>query len=284
MHTSPITSPNTSLLALLVALLPLQALACSCAPAPPPQQALAEASEVFRGTVLAAEPPDPSAFRVLGIDFQVSEVWKGEPLPLLRVHTPSNSAACGRSLQVGIEYLVYTDESGWVTLCSRTKPSASAQADLAALGAGVAPEQADRATLARHAVVAGAWHRPEAPGEGVLIELIDGERAALYWYGHEPAPGEQAAPGQRWLFGVGRFDGNLLEVEQLLQPRGEGFAADYDPDSGTLPEVGRVWMRFIGNGRATLRYSLHGFSAFPADGELVLQRINRPPVAEPVRR
>ena len=25
-------------------------------------------------------------------------------------------------------------------------------------------------------VVAGAWHRPEAPGEGVLIELIDGER------------------------------------------------------------------------------------------------------------
>lgn len=268
-------------LALVLALLPAQALACSCAPAPPPQQALADASEVFRGTVLAAEDPSqPGSSFDLGVDFRVSEVWKGEPLALLRVHTPNNSAACGRSLQIGIEYLVYTDEYGRVTLCSRTKPIASAEADLAALGPGLTPDQAGLGTLARQAVVAGAWHRPEAPGEGVLIELIDAGRAALYWYGYEAPPAESAAPGQRWLFGVGSFDGNQLEVLQLLQPRGEGFAADYDPDTSSLPEVGRVWMRFVGNGRATLRYSLHGLDAPAVDGELVLQRINRPPVPE----
>lgn len=271
--------PTLLRLALLPTLAPGLALACSCAPQPPPVQALEQASEVFRGTVLAIEDSAASGSSFYrGIDFQVSEVWKGEGLGLLRTHTPNNSAACGRGFQVGIEYLVYTDADGTVTLCSRTTPVASAQQDLAALGAGSPPAPAELGALARHAVVAGAWHRPDAPGEGLLVEMIDVDRAALYWYGYTPGASQGSAPGQRWLFGVGRFDGNQLVVDPLLEPEGEGFAAQYDPSTARLPEVGVARLRFLGNGRAVLRYTLERPGVFPQQGELSLQRINRPPV------
>jgi len=127
-------------LAALVSL-PLGADACSCVPNPPPKEALAKASAVFSGKVLAVETEG----RESKVTIQVATVWKGIKDAKVVVFTPSNGAACGVAFKKDESYLVYCydDKSEKpvlrASLCSRTAPLASAKEDLKELGEGTMP-------------------------------------------------------------------------------------------------------------------------------------------------
>lgn len=126
-------------------LAPRVARACSCTAPPPPEKALESADAVIEARPFSMSSDTQRArYR-----FEVNRVWKGEIPPRVEITTAVHSATCGRSYQMGIQYVVYarrSDSGEWADyLCSRTRPSRSAAEDLQVLGAGRPPLDADTA-------------------------------------------------------------------------------------------------------------------------------------------
>lgn len=129
------------LLAWFVWVDPHTARACSCLPPEPPALALSHADAVFEGRVLSlsAVAPEDAAFGgELRYELELQRVWKGELPDVVVLTTPSSSAACGRSFEIGGRYLVYAarGQRGELAdfLCSRTRRISGADEDLAVLG------------------------------------------------------------------------------------------------------------------------------------------------------
>ncbi|MDX1414887.1 MAG: hypothetical protein R3293_11900 [Candidatus Promineifilaceae bacterium] len=125
---------------------PPSAYACSCMVPPPPQEAMAEATAVFSGQVTDVEISEGetvSSADPVRATFAVDQVWKGAVDDIVTVGTPLSSASCGVNFEEGKEYVVYAyggaDELT-TNLCSRTAEMTPELEDLAALGAGTAPE------------------------------------------------------------------------------------------------------------------------------------------------
>jgi shikimate kinase len=126
-----------AVLALVLVVLSLYAVdtawACSCAPQPPPQEALKQSVAVFTGTVAGVTTSGQNRL----VQIRVEKVWKGAKCGEVTVTTALDDAACGYNFEVGQSYLVYaTKEKGKlsVSLCSRTSLTSQAGEDLTALG------------------------------------------------------------------------------------------------------------------------------------------------------
>jgi hypothetical protein len=124
--------------ALLLSNVP-DARACTCVRPPPPREALAEAAAVFEGKVTSiSTTPVPGSYpQLLEVEFEVTQVWKGQISRKAILRTATNDAACGIPFTVGTLYLVYAHDQQQTllaSLCSRTAASAAATEDLAALG------------------------------------------------------------------------------------------------------------------------------------------------------
>jgi hypothetical protein len=260
--------------AFALAAIPDQAQACTCRSPGTPQEELSQpyTGSVFLGRVLQISPAGAPHGRT--VIFARSKVWKGPLDPLLATTTPDYSAACGIDFVPGREYLVYEHTGGSVILCSRTQPAAMAADDLAALGPGLTPQAASVADLTRHAQLAGSWYNPSRSGEGFVVETLDSERGAVYWFGYDQENPER----QAWMSGIGAFEGSSLNVE-LLRPVGGGFGDFYRADQVSRPVWGslRLVLRPDGTGEATfLRHPstsgvVHPPVSFP------IQRLTRPP-------
>lgn len=81
--------------------------------------------------------------------FEVDRVWKGDVGLRVEISTALHSATCGRSYEIGTQYVVYANRlpNGELsdTMCSRTRPTRSAAEDLAVLGAGHDPRGPEQA-------------------------------------------------------------------------------------------------------------------------------------------
>jgi hypothetical protein len=142
-----------SVIAAMTWAVPHAARACSCLPPPAPTVARDQADAVFEARVDEVQSADGNG-AILRYDLAVLRVFKGELGPQTPLMTRSSSAACGRTFVKGKRYLVYayrTPEGDLGdTMCSRTRQIATADEDLAALGAGTpppapaAPESANR--------------------------------------------------------------------------------------------------------------------------------------------
>jgi len=108
---------------------------------------MAQAAAVFEGRATSmgrASTEDGGAFGgELRYEFEVLRIWKGELGEAVVLHTPSSSAACGRTYAIGEPYIIYASrgQDGELAdfLCSRTRRSAGADEDLAVLGPGRSP-------------------------------------------------------------------------------------------------------------------------------------------------
>lgn len=120
-------------------LVPRGARACSCRELPPPDLALAEADAVFEARPFGMSTDGQRALYA----FEVDRVWKGEVPPRVPISTALQSATCGRSFQIGTQYVIYAHRNadGDLTdnLCSRTRTHSAAAEDLQVLGAGHEP-------------------------------------------------------------------------------------------------------------------------------------------------
>lgn len=138
------------LLVIIVSMLAIEtesACACSCAPPGSPDEELTRATAVFTGKVVGlAKPLDGfgpiSSADPIKVTFQVYTVWKGSISQTTTITTSRSGASCGYTFEKGSEYIVYAhgpENDLAVSLCSRTRPLAVADDDLAVLGVGSAP-------------------------------------------------------------------------------------------------------------------------------------------------
>jgi len=122
-------------LSILISILAVpSALACSCMSPPPPLEALDEATAVFIGRIVCADPTDIER----GFDYtiEVHRVWKGVSASEVLVNT-DDVAMCGLMMQVGDTYLVYAYgdlEALSTNNCSRSRPLQFAGEGIAELG------------------------------------------------------------------------------------------------------------------------------------------------------
>ena len=119
------------------------AVACDCAPPPPPKEALKKAQAVFLGKVIKVEKVEKSrGFRVVKATFEASTNYKGVKTKQVEVWTSASGASCGYGFVKGSSHLVYCYHEGedkktlWTDICTRTRPKKDAAADIAAIGPG----------------------------------------------------------------------------------------------------------------------------------------------------
>lgn len=116
------------------------AFACSCAPAPSPQELLAAEDVVlFAGRTILVFPTSLINENAV---FLVDKSWKGVDEKIVVVSTASQGTMCGSNFEVGHEYLVYAGEynGGLVSgSCGRTQPLSHADADIQRLEENIKP-------------------------------------------------------------------------------------------------------------------------------------------------
>gem|GEM_PF-993765 len=117
--------------------------ACSCVtPKPLPLDAKRKADAVFEGRAYGQT--------IIGnttrYSFDVDRYWKGDLPERIEIETRTQSAACGRTYELGRSYVIYArkNKGRWTDgLCSRTRPTVAAAQDLAMLGEGAVPNKAE---------------------------------------------------------------------------------------------------------------------------------------------
>lgn len=114
----------------------------------------------------------------------------------------------------------------------------------------------------------GAWFDPSRAGEGLIVEALGGDVAALTWFTFSP-DGRPA-----WLYGVGTLDDSALRIDDLRQVQGGGFGGDFDPAAVEDRAWGRLEIDFGGCDSATLRYA--AVDSAWGEGSHALQRLTRP--------
>ncbi len=71
----------------------------------------------------------------------------------------------------------------------------------------------------------GVFFHPDRNGEGNYVEILDDNTAVVYTFTYNTD-----GSGPAWFLGVGEVTGNAIVIDELLQPVGPSFGADYDVD------------------------------------------------------
>jgi hypothetical protein len=86
------------------------------------------------------------------------------------------------------------------------------------------------------------WFVPERSGEGWVLEILDDQRALVYWFTYDEVG------NQRWLIGEGAIgeddNGWYIAFPDMYVTRGPEFGPDFNPSSLTVNVVGDGVMRF----------------------------------------
>jgi len=96
----------------------------------------------------------------------------------------------------------------------------------------------------------GAWFDPGHEGEGFIVEVLENDRAVVYWFTYRDDG------RQRWMIGVGEVSGNRIVVEEMMESSGGRFGKDFDPAEVRLQTAGSLNISFQGCSEALANYSI----------------------------
>lgn len=99
------------------------------------------------------------------------------------------------------------------------------------------------------AAMSGSWFAPDHDGEGFLLEILDDDRALVYWFTYAPEPGNQA-----WVIAVGEIEGDSIRFPKALQPTGARFGDAFSPGDVLEKPWGEMEIRFTSCNRAVVSY------------------------------
>ncbi len=90
--------------------------------------------------------------------------------------------------------------------------------------------------------ISGTWFDPSHSGEGWFVQLLDENRAVVYWFTYTPPAvgGDQA---QAWVGGVGKIVGSSIVVPEAeaMITNGPPFGPGFDPGK----VIRRSWGKFV---------------------------------------
>jgi len=110
--------------------------------------------------------------------------------------------------------------------------------------------------------MSGSWYDPSHDGEGFVLEVLEGNKAAVYWFTYD----EEG--GQRWFFGTGITVNDTLVVDALLVSSGAVFGEQFESDNVIYEEVGNLTITWTDCSTATATYTING-----VDGQQALDRL-----------
>ena len=102
------------------------------------------------------------------------------------------------------------------------------------------------------AFASGSWFNPNRNFEGLVVQVLPGNLAAVTWYTYPPE-GEQGE--QAWIIGTGLVDGNRIVIDEMVRPVGANFGPDFDPDSVQRMPWGTLELTFADCNTASGAYS-----------------------------
>ena len=117
----------------------------------------------------------------------------------------------------------------------------------------------------------GSWYNPDRSGEGLMIELTNGDNptAVVSFYTYAP----DGSGDQVWLIGSGPIAGETA-IADLVITEGTTFGETFDPAAVTRTPWGQVRVQFTSDTPATLEYesTLDGYGS----GQIDLTRLTAP--------
>jgi hypothetical protein len=96
----------------------------------------------------------------------------------------------------------------------------------------------------------GTWFDPGHEGEGFIVEVLENDRALVYWFTY------RADGSQRWLLGTGTVQGDRLLVDHMMDSRGGRFGSDFDPNDVSLQARGSLSISFLSCSEALVNFSI----------------------------
>ena len=96
----------------------------------------------------------------------------------------------------------------------------------------------------------GTWFDPEHDGEGFIVEVLEDQRAVVYWFTYRDDG------SQRWMLGLGEIEDNRIVVDQLMETNGGRFGADFDPNDVDFKTAGSLSLSFLDCSSAIANYQV----------------------------
>lgn len=110
----------------------------------------------------------------------------------------------------------------------------------------------------------GAWYNPQRSGEGILIEILDNDRALVTWYTYDQM-GQQI-----WMLGVGDIEDNAISPMSMTITHGAQFGDNFLASDVVSETWGTLRLEFFDCNTAKLIYnSTMGFG----NGEIDMTRL-----------
>jgi hypothetical protein len=90
----------------------------------------------------------------------------------------------------------------------------------------------------------GSWYKPEASGEGWVIQAISDHSMVVMWFSYN------SDGTQQWFIGAGEFVGDEVNFTQLVRATGGRFGTYFRPDEVSRSLWGSLRVRFLSCNRA----------------------------------
>lgn len=104
----------------------------------------------------------------------------------------------------------------------------------------------------------GLWYDPARNGEGLQLEILDANRATVYWFTYDDTG------AQRWFGGIGQIThdatGDSIQFPQMYVTQGGKFGPSFNPDDVKFQTVGSMSLTFGDCNNGTFKYTAFGQS------------------------
>jgi len=98
--------------------------------------------------------------------------------------------------------------------------------------------------------IAASWLDPAHDGEGFVIQILEGDRAVLFWFTYDDEG------NQDWYIAEGEIRGNRLLFAKLLRFSGGVFGPGFDPEAVSGEVVGSAKFIWSGCDRGTMDWHI----------------------------
>ena len=98
--------------------------------------------------------------------------------------------------------------------------------------------------------MSASWYDPSHDGEGFLLELLENNRAVMYWFTYDDDG------NQDWYVASGKVSGNRIEFLKLKRVSGGVFGPDFDPGNITREVVGSASFIWSGCDTGSMSYRI----------------------------
>lgn len=114
-----------------------------------------------------------------------------------------------------------------------------------------------------------AWFDPSRNGEGFMLEILEGQRAVMYWFTYD----DQG--GQDWYIAEGEIRANRILFPELLRVSGGKFGPSFDPSTVESAVVGSASFIWSSCDSGAMHWVIDGAGGALRQGRMNLTRLSR---------